>query len=79
MKFKKPLYPKEMNNIIYLTNCIDELSGETSIIQLNFSNFSCIELYQSKFRIIHLSLLEIHKNETPILAKGNVFGDEKSD
>ena len=79
IKFKKPLFPKETKSVIYVSTLIDELSGETSVIHLNPVSFSCFELYQSKFRIVHLSLLEIHKNSTPVLTKGNVFGSEKEE
>ena len=40
---------------MYVQNCIDEMTGETSILKIHTDTFICYEIYYSRFRIVHMS------------------------
>lgn len=41
----------EKPHVMYLTNCFDELTGDTSVMKIKTNNLECFELYQSNFKI----------------------------
>jgi hypothetical protein len=51
-----PIYQDNKSDIMYVQNCIDQLTGETSILKIYTDCFRCFEVYHSRFRIIHMSI-----------------------
>ena len=55
----KPLYQENKSDVIYFHNIVDMMTGETSIIKLFTDTFDCYEIYQSRFRVVHMNLQQI--------------------
>ena len=66
----KPLYQENKSDIIYFHSIVDMMTGETSIIKLFTDTFDCYEIYQSRFRVVHMNLQQIQlKDKTPVISK----------
>ena len=63
---EEPVSPKEYMNIMYCINLVDSLAGETSIMKIDTENLYCQEIYQSKFRIVNLSINEDKKESKSV-------------
>ena len=54
-----PLYQNEGSDVMYFVHCVDQQTGESSVVKVTTSDFKCTEIYQSKFRIVHFSMQEV--------------------
>ena len=58
---KKPIYSHYLKNILYFTNYFNLVNNKcankrTSIVKLSTKTLKCVEIYQSKFEIIHFTM-----------------------
>ncbi len=51
----QPVCLRTCPSFMYISNCVDEVTGETSLIKFNKDTLQCTEIYQSKFKIIHMA------------------------
>lgn len=51
-----PISPMDQSNFLYLLNCYDKHSGDTSVVKLNTDSLECDEIYQSRFEIVHMGM-----------------------
>jgi hypothetical protein len=59
----RPISPATKPHIMYLTNCFDPISGDTSLMKIKTNTLECFEIYQSSFRIQNLSLNEMKQDQ----------------
>ena len=53
-----PITPTFNKSILYTINNFDSQTGETSIIKIDSDTLACNEIYQSKFKLIHMAIYE---------------------
>ena len=44
---------------MYFTYCFDEKTGDSSVVKIETTTLKCLEVYQSNFKIVHMSFYEI--------------------
>ena len=59
---EQPVCPLDTDSHLYILNKFDDYTGETSVIKLYIEQMVCVEIYQSRFEIFDISLLEITKD-----------------
>ena len=51
-----PIIHPDHPEAMYFSCCVDQINGETSIAKLDTETLQCYEIYQSRFRIIHMAV-----------------------
>lgn len=71
----KPLYQENKSDVMYFHYIVDMMTGETSIIKLFTDTFICHEIYQSRFRVVHMNMqqIEYKGDKAPVISKDQLW------
>lgn len=78
-----PISPTEKPHVMYLTNCFDQLTGDTSLMKIKTNTLECFEIYQSNFKVENLTINEM-KNDQDFYTendhggKGSISSQDRS-